>query len=67
MKNGPRHLKGRKGMDGNKRNPILETKIERPGVAGAVLQTPLLFNNSLINSGSDHFPPDLQTTFLLKP
>ena len=35
----------------------------RPGVAGAVLQTPL----SPIHSVSDPFPPNLQATFNPKP
>ena len=41
--------------------------INRPGVAWAVLQTPLSFNNALINSASHPFAPDLQITFPPKP
>ena len=37
-------------------NTVKKTLINRPGVSGAVLQTPL----SPIKSVSDPFPPDLQ-------
>ena len=33
----------------------------RPGVAGAALQTPSTFIHSLIDSVTDPFPPNLQT------
>ena len=36
--------------------------INRPGVAGAVLQTPPSLNNSLIERVTDPFPPNLQNT-----
>ena len=40
--------------------------ISRPGVAGAVLQTPLSFINSLIQWLRDPFPPNLQNNFTPK-
>ena len=39
----------------------------RPGVAGAVLQTPLKLFIWIINWAIHHFPPDLQITFPPKP
>ena len=45
--------------------PVISCQIiiNRPGAAGAVLQTPL----SLIKSVRDPFPPDIQQTFLPNP
>ena len=39
----------------------------RPGVAGAVLKSPLLLINSFSQSVSHPFPPNLQDTFTSKP
>ena len=41
--------------------------ITRPGVAGAVLLTPMSLINSLINGVSNPIPPDIQNTINLKP
>ena len=38
----------------------------RPGVAGAVLQTPLLQTELLAYSLTDPFPPNLQNIIILK-
>ena len=39
----------------------------RPGVAGAVLQTPWSFNDLLIQSASHTFPPNLENIITPKP
>ena len=41
--------------------------LNRPGVAGAVLQTPLPLLNSFIDSLTCPFPPKVHSTFTLKP
>ena len=42
-------------------------RFNRPGVAGAALQTPLTFIHTLIDSVTDPFPPNLQAIITPKP